>query len=141
MAFFLSYLPELKRMPNIFKGDEVFERAFEIAEYARLSSRERRRYKLNVKRMMDTYAVLSGSFNEGHDKGKIEGKIEEGQNNLLFFFSQKLGPAPPEIADGIRAIKNLDQIRAVMAQFTAINEWQELQKYLPGLKLENNFGN
>jgi len=132
--YFLSYLPELKRIPDIFKGDEIFERAFAIAEYAGLSSRERRLYKLSMKRMMDTYAVLSASFDEGFDKGEINA----GQKLLLSFFSKKLGPAPSEIADGIRAFNDLERIDAIMTQHAVINDWQELQKYLPSSKTGNN---
>jgi len=132
--FFLKYLPALNRIPKIFEGDEVFEKAFQRAEYTRLSPKGRHLYKLSVKRMMDTFAVLSGSYDEGFNKGYNEGRIEAGQASLQRLFSQKFGPVPHEIADGIRAINDLEQIHTIMAQFTAINEWQELQKYLPQLE-------
>jgi len=131
--FFLRYLSELKRMPNIFKGDEIFERAFEIAEYASLSPKEKRRYHLSLKRLRDTYAVFEAKYDEGFGKGEINA----GQKLLLSFFSKKLGPAPSAIADGIRALNDLKRIDAIMTQHAAINEWQELQKFLPPLEKEN----
>jgi len=127
--FFLKYLPALNRIPKFFAGDEVFEKAFQRAEYMRLSPKGRRLYKLSMKRIMDTFAVLSGSYNEGYNQGRIEA----GRASLQRLVSQKFGSVPHEIVDSIRAINDLEKIHAIMAQFTAINEWQELQKYLSPL--------
>lgn len=125
--YFLRYLPELSRIPAFFKGDEVFEQAFEVARYAKLTRKERRRYELNIKRMRDTYAVLMGSYETGYDNGRIE----EGQNTLRLLFSQKLGVIPPEIDEAIRRLNDIEPIRRVLAQFISINDWQTLRNNLP----------
>jgi hypothetical protein len=139
--FFLKYLPYLKEIPDFFKGDEVFEQAFEVARYAKLTRKERRRYELNIKRMRDTYAVLMGSYetgyNKGYNKGYDQGKVEEGQNMLCLLFSQKLGPIPPEIDETMRGLNDLEQIRRILAHFAGINDWQTLQNYLPQLSSGN----
>ncbi|MGH7450118.1 MAG: PD-(D/E)XK nuclease family transposase [bacterium] len=132
--YFLRYLPELSRIPGFFKGDEVFEQAFELARYAKLTRKERRRYELNIKRMRDTYAVLMGSYETGYNKGRIE----EGQNMLRLLCSQKLGVIPPEIDEAIRSLNDIEQIRRILAQFTSINDWQTLRKHLPKLSEGNH---
>jgi len=136
--YFLKYLPALTQVPEIFKGDAVFEKAFEIARYAKLTPKERRRYELNIKRMRDTYAVIVGNaemaYEEGYDKGKIEGKIEGSQNTLLMLFSQKLGAIPSEVGAAIRALDRVEIIREVLAHFDTINDWQTLQDYLSKLQ-------
>jgi len=136
--YFLRYLPELSRIPDIFKGDEVFEKAFEVARYAKLTRQERRRYELNIKRMRDTYAVLEGSYETGYEKGYDQGKIEEGQNMLQLLFSQKLGAIPSEIAEAIRGLNDIKQIRKILAQYAAINDWQALHNHLPTSHTGNN---
>ncbi len=124
--YFLRYLPELPRIPDIFTGDEVFEKAFEVARYAKLTRKERRRYELNIKRMRDTYAVLEGSYESGYEKGKIE----EGQNMLQLLFSQKLGAIPSDISEAISGLNDITKIRKILAQYAAINDWQTLRNHL-----------
>jgi flagellar biosynthesis/type III secretory pathway protein FliH len=137
----LKYLPHLKEIPDFFKGDEVFEKAFEVARYAKLTRKERRRYELNIKRMRDTYAVLMGSYetgyntgyDKGYDTGYDKGRIEAAQNMLKLLFSQKLGAMPPEIDEAIRGLNDVEQIPRILAQFASINDWQTLQNHLPKL--------
>lgn len=132
--FFLKYLPHLKEIPDFFKGDAVFEKAFEVARYAKLTRKERRRYALNIKRMRDTYAVLMGSYETGYDKGRIE----EARNTLELFLSQKLGAMPPEIDEAFRGLNDIEQIRRILAQLASINDWQALQKFFPSLNEGNH---
>lgn len=136
--FFLKYLPYLKDIPDFFKGDEVFEKAFEVARYAKLTRKERRRYELNIKRMRDTYAVIVGNSEIAYNKGYDEGRIEESQNSLRSTFSQKLGPIPPEIDEAIRGLNDIAQIRRILAQFTSINDWHNLRNHLPKLDEGNH---
>ncbi|MDZ7290807.1 MAG: Rpn family recombination-promoting nuclease/putative transposase [candidate division KSB1 bacterium] len=134
--YFLKYLPELSRIPDFFKGDEVFEKAFEVAKYVNLTLKERRRYELNIKRMRDTYAVLMGSYEtgykKGYDQGYDQGRVEEAQNTLKLIFSHKLGPVSPEIGEAIRTL-NVEQIHAILARSNTINDWQTLQQILSTL--------
>ncbi len=140
--FFLKYLPYLKDVPDFFKGDEVFEKAFEVARYTKLTRKERRRYELNIKRMRDTYAVLMGSYETGYDKGYDtgydKGRIDAAQNMLKLLFSQKLGAMPPEIDEAICSLNDIEQIRHILAQFASINDWQTLQNFLPKLREGNH---
>jgi hypothetical protein len=61
---------------------------------------------------------------------KVEGKLEASRDLMLMFFSQKLGPTPPEIEKAIRALNDVNRIHAISARFMEINDWQQLKQYL-----------
>lgn len=128
--YFLKYLPMLDDIPDIFRGAEIFEKAFRVAEYANLTPKERRRYELNLKRMRDTHAVIATSFEEGKAKGHTEGMIEGKIETLLFLLSQKLGKIPFEIEETIQGL-NKKEIDHLLTHFLEISDWNTLQKYLP----------
>jgi predicted transposase/invertase (TIGR01784 family) len=58
-------------IPNII-ADEVFQRAFDKAELAKLDPKEMEEYERSLKIFRD----LNGAFTTAHDDGKVEGKIE-----------------------------------------------------------------
>jgi len=120
--YFLKHSADFERIPEVYKNDKIFQKAFWIAELANFTPQERRQYEISVKRTRDTYAALTTS----HDLGKIEAKIED----LLLLFAQKLGPVPDEIDAAIRSSSNLDRLRSIMAHFMKINDWETLRKYL-----------
>ncbi|MGH7598105.1 MAG: PD-(D/E)XK nuclease family transposase [bacterium] len=156
--YFLKYLPAFDRIPDIFKNDKIFQKAFWIAAFANFTPEEREQYDLILKRHWDTYAALQSSHDEGWAegqaagmaegqaegkaegiaigqaegvaKGKTEGKLEQGQDMLQLLFTQKLGPIPEDIAAAIRTINSLEQINAVLAHFIKINDWETLRQYL-----------
>ncbi|MEK7729223.1 MAG: PD-(D/E)XK nuclease family transposase [candidate division KSB1 bacterium] len=82
--YFLKYLPELDRIPEIFANEVVFQKAFFAAELANLSQEEFNLYQRNLKYHWDDYAKLTTAENiglakgtaEGMIKGKLEGKFE-----------------------------------------------------------------
>jgi len=120
--YFLKHSADFERIPDVYKNDKIFQKAFWIAELANFTPQERRQYEISVKRTRDTYAALTTS----HDLGKIEGKIED----LLLLFAQKLGPVPEEIDAAIRSSSNLDRLHTIMAHFMQINDWETLRKHL-----------
>ncbi len=152
--YFLKYLPAFEQIPDVFKNDKVFQKAFWIAEFANFTPEEREEYDLVLKRHWDTYAVLQTSRDEGWAegkaagmaegqaeglaigqaegvaKGKAEGKLEQAQDMLQLLFTQKFGPIPDDIATAIRTINNLEQTNAVLAHFININDWETLRQYL-----------
>ncbi len=156
--YFLKYLPDFEQIPEIFKNDKIFQKAFWISEFANFTPAERDEYDLVLKRHWDTYAVLQTSRDEGLAegkaaglaegkaaglaegiaigqaegvaKGKAEGKLEQGRDMLQMLFSQKLGPIPEDIAAAIRTINSVEQINAVLAHFIKINDWETLRQYL-----------
>jgi len=124
--YFLKHSADFERIPDVYKNDKIFQKAFWIAELANFTPLERQQYQISVKRTRDTYAALTTS----HDLGKIEGKIEAKIEDLLLLFAQKLGPVPEEIDAAIRSSSNLDRLRTIMAHFMKINDWETLRKYL-----------
>lgn len=135
--YFLKYLPDLDRMPEIFKEEVVFQKAFRLAELAKLTSKERRHYEHNVKRMLDSYAVLETSYLRGKSAGKIEGRMEgklEGKReSLLLLLSQKLGQVPPEIETMINSINEVEQLDAILSMLSRFDNWESVRESLSSL--------
>jgi PD-(D/E)XK nuclease family transposase len=63
--YFLKHSSDFERIPDVFKNDKIFQKAFWIAELANLAEEERRHYNLSLKRTWDTYAAWETSRNEG----------------------------------------------------------------------------
>jgi len=127
--YFLKYLPALESIPEAFKNDPIFRKAFRVAELAKLTPKERREYEINLKYMRDSYAMLTTSYNRGKTEGKIEGKSE----TLLLLFSQKLGAIPPDMAARLRALNDEDQLDAILQRLTELEDWEALRSYLAAL--------
>jgi hypothetical protein len=132
--YFLKHSADFERIPDAYKNDKIFQKAFWIAELANFTPEERRQYQTSVKRTRDTYAALTTSHDlgkvEGKIEGKVEGKIEAKIEDLLLLFEQKLGPVPEEVDAAIRSVNNFDRLRTIMAHFMKINDWETLRKYL-----------
>ncbi|MGH7455540.1 MAG: PD-(D/E)XK nuclease family transposase, partial [bacterium] len=77
--YFLNYLTSFDNIPEIFKGDPVFEKAFALAEYFNMAREERYQYERSLKRSWDAYAILTGAVEEAAEKGIEKGKIEVAQ--------------------------------------------------------------
>lgn len=67
--YFLNYLTDFDRIPEIFKGDEVFEKAFNLAEIANLTPTELSQYRRSLKYHWDDYAKLTTAEQIGETKG------------------------------------------------------------------------
>lgn len=152
--YFLSYAPELERIPEIFKGDKIIQKAFWIAELVNLTPAERQLYELSLKRQRDAYAILKTAKMEGMAAGKAEGKIQgliegriegraegraegriegriEGKiEDLLLLFSNKLGPIPADIDSTLHRLNHLAPIQEILMNFMQINDWESLRKLL-----------
>ncbi|MEK7729201.1 MAG: PD-(D/E)XK nuclease family transposase, partial [candidate division KSB1 bacterium] len=132
--YFLKYLPSLDRIPDIFKNEVVFQKAFRIAELAKLKPAERMRYEKNWRRIWDNQAVLETRYNQGLIKGKSDGKIEgelKGKTEaLLLILTQKLGPAPEDVVAAIRALREIDQLDRLIAHALTIDNWEALRQAL-----------
>jgi len=77
--YFLNYLTDFERMPEIFKGDEIFEKAFHLAEIANLTPTELSRYRRSLKYLWDDYARLTTAEQKGEQKGILKSKLEVAQ--------------------------------------------------------------
>ncbi len=77
--YFIKHLEDFQNIPAIFT-DEVFTRAFEKAELAKLAPEEMDSYERSLKVFRDNKAVFDyateTAFDEGIEAGKMSGKIE-----------------------------------------------------------------
>jgi predicted transposase/invertase (TIGR01784 family) len=74
--YLLKYLPELQDIPAEL-ANEPFTHAFEIAESAALSPKERILYEASLKSARDAYAEIMSARQKGWDEGMEKG-LEEG---------------------------------------------------------------
>ncbi len=70
--FFIKHLEDFQQIPAMFKGEVVFNEAFEKAELAKFDNAEWESYERSLK----DYRDLKGYMDTAFDEGKIEGKIE-----------------------------------------------------------------
>lgn len=66
--YFLCYLPSFDSVPEVFKGDPVFEQAFALAEYFNLTRAERDLYEGSLKKLWTAQAELSAAIDEAIEK-------------------------------------------------------------------------
>ncbi|MCU0468535.1 MAG: Rpn family recombination-promoting nuclease/putative transposase [Arcicella sp.] len=85
--YFIKHLEDFQTIPSIFK-DEVFTKAFEKAELAKMGQAELENYEMNLKIYRDFKSTIDTAF----DEGKIEGKIEVAKT------AKKMGLSISEIA-------------------------------------------
>jgi hypothetical protein len=74
--YFLKNLSDFDGVPEIFKGDAIFEKAFAAAEIANLTAEDWSLYHRAMKYEWDEYARYTTAEQKGVAKGKAEGKIE-----------------------------------------------------------------
>ena len=78
--YFLKNLADFDDIPAILH-EPVFERAFETAEVARMSTQEHYRYEADMKVYRDNYSALSTAqhvgFETGHAEGMAQGRAVE----------------------------------------------------------------
>jgi len=70
--YFLKNLPDFDRIPEIFKGDALFEKAFAAAEMANMTPEDWSLYHRAMKHEWDDYARYSTAEERGVTKGKME---------------------------------------------------------------------
>jgi len=82
--YFIKHLEDFQSIPQIFKGEVVFEKAFEKAELAKLDAGEQDQYEYSLKVFRDLkntydYAVQAAreeGLQEGRQEGLQQGKLE-----------------------------------------------------------------
>ena len=73
--YFIKHLEDFQNIPAIFK-DEVFIKAFEKAELAKLGQAELDSYENSLKIYRDLKGVIDTAFDEGKIEGNLEAKRE-----------------------------------------------------------------
>lgn len=80
--YVLKNLPNLQKRPNKLQ-EKIFERLFETAEIAKFSPEEKEQYEESLKSYRDLKNVIDTAFDDGENKGKIEGRIEEKTKGIV----------------------------------------------------------
>ena len=98
-----KFLPDFEEMPEIFRGEVIFEQAFEVAEIAKFTPEERRYYEQSLKRSRDSYAVIKYAKKEAKREARKERTIEIARSMLkknidVSLISELTGLSAEEIA-------------------------------------------
>ncbi|MCP5052460.1 MAG: Rpn family recombination-promoting nuclease/putative transposase [bacterium] len=104
--YFLKHLEDFENIPAIL-NEEVFVKAFEIAEIANFDRKQIDQYEESLKIYRDLKGVIDTSFEDGQEKGKEEGI---------------------KIGEKIKAIKIAKQMKAKGMDIDSISEMTELSK-------------
>ena len=98
--YFLKHLEDIDNIPGILKED-VFLKAFEVAEIANFDEGQMAEYEESLKNYRDLKGVIDTSFEEGETLGIEKGKklgIEEGEENKAKEIARKLKKEGIDIA-------------------------------------------
>jgi len=71
--YFIKHLEDFQSIPQIFKGEHVFEKAFEKAELAKFTPREIDSYENSLKIYRDLKNVIDTARDEGEARGILRG--------------------------------------------------------------------
>jgi hypothetical protein len=74
--YFLKNLPDFNRIPEVFKGDVIFEKAFAAAEFANMTEEDLSLYHRAMKYEWDDYARYTTAEQKGETAGILKGKLE-----------------------------------------------------------------
>lgn len=78
--YFLKHLEDFENIPEIFKGEILFEKAFERAEIAKFNQAEIYNYEMSLKVFRDLKNTMDYAIEEatriGLEKGKLEGELK-----------------------------------------------------------------
>ena len=73
--YFLKHLEDFENIPGIL-NEEIFVKAFHVAEIANFTPEQLARYEESLKTYRDLKGVVDTSYEEGKIEGLIEGKIK-----------------------------------------------------------------
>jgi predicted transposase/invertase (TIGR01784 family) len=77
--YFLKHLEDFETIPRILK-EEVFVKAFEVAEIAAFDQEQLYQYERSLKRYREVKGFIDTAYDEGLEEGREEGR-EEGEIN------------------------------------------------------------
>jgi hypothetical protein len=89
--YFLKHLEDFEDIPGIL-NEEIFVKAFRIAEIANFTPEQLGRYEESLKTYRDLKGVVDTSYEEGKSEGRAEGKIE-GKIEIALKMKKKGEPA------------------------------------------------
>ena len=106
--YLLKYMPELQDIPAELANDP-FPHAFEIAQEAALSPRERIQYEASLKSARDAYAEIMSARQKGLEEGREAGR-EEGREEGREDGKQEIARNMLQAGFAVDIIANITQL-------------------------------
>ncbi|MGL4595378.1 MAG: Rpn family recombination-promoting nuclease/putative transposase [Thermoguttaceae bacterium] len=119
--YFLKNLSDFERIPQILK-EPIFERAFETAEFAKMSLEEQDQYEQQLMIYRDNFSVVQTA----REEGKIEGKIEA----IITLLQTRVTEVPLETTDLLRAVTDIEKLNSLIVTAATCQSIEEFKKKL-----------
>lgn len=127
--YFFKYLHTLEDIPETL-NNEMFIKAFGIAETTNLNKEKRLEYEASLKAYRDLTVVLNESFDKGKVEGIEKGKIESLKNKIIILLEKKLNKIPDNIIEKIKNCSDISKLDNILDNIFDINSFDEVEKIL-----------
>ena len=135
--YFLKNLEDFDSIPSILR-EPVFEKAFQTAELAVMSPKERERYEAHLKVYRDNYAALKTAIVEGLTKGRVEGRAEgkiEGRAEgrieaIVSLLEDRFGQVPASLAASLSDITDFTILKSLLIKASRCTSLEEFKTAL-----------
>ena len=136
--YFFKYLHTLEERPD-FMNNDMFIKAFGIAEMTNLNKEKRLEYEASLKAYRDLYVILDESFEKGKNEGKVEGevigiekgKIESLENTIITILETKFNsPISQKIIDTIKSYNDIEILNNLLIKIINITTIEEVENIL-----------
>ena len=115
--------------------NDMFIKAFGIAETTNLNKEKRLEYEASLKAYRDLTVVLNESFDKGKVEGEVigieKGKIESLENSIITILETKFNSSiSQEIIDTIKSYNDIKILNNILIKIININIIDEVEKIL-----------
>jgi hypothetical protein len=127
--YLLKHLPELETVPPPLTT-EPFPQAFQIAELAAMTAKEREVYEETLKRISDEQLILESHFAKGREEGHQKGREEGERSGLLagieLALDLKFGHEGGPLLAHLRQVQDLERLRAIHTVLRTASSLEEV---------------
>lgn len=128
--YFFKYLHTLEERPD-FMNNDMFIKAFGIAEMNNLNKEKRLEYEASLKAYRDLYVILDESFDKGKIEGIEVGIIKQAQNSIITILETKFNSSiSQEIIDTIKSYNDLKKLNNILVKVINITTIEEVENIL-----------
>jgi len=143
--YFLKNLEDFDSIPSILR-EPVFEKAFQTAELAVMSPKERERYEAHLKVYRDNYAAMKTAIVEGLAKGIIVGRAEgraegivegivvgraEGRiEAIVSLLEHRFGQVPAALAASLQGVTDFAILQSLLIKASSCSSLEEFKASL-----------
>lgn len=128
--YFFKYLHTLEDIPETL-NNEMFIKAFGIAETTNLNKEKRLEYEASLKAYRDLTVVLNESFDKGKIEGIEVGIIKQAQNSIITILETKFNSSiSQEIINTIKSYNDLKKLNNILVKVINITTIEEVENIL-----------